>query len=565
MSDYSAPNKTPEVVALQLHHIAPSPLNPRKRTDREALHNLADDIRLNGVIQPITVRVARAGDVTEPALIDRPYVIVTGERRWRAAGLVPDMETIRAIIAPDMDDATHLRMAYSENAHRSDLSPIECAAAYDRMLLLEPALTQEALGKRLGVSQPVINNRLRLWRQLPLKIRDKVDAGIIPESHATELCRLSEYEPALLDMAERLEEEGWNLKHTRLRVAALLSQLDDEATARAAQVALPLEVATVTREVAKPAEASPAEGLTQEILESDGWKDGGVLEVPTPETHEVGPTGATVPIIYLVENTISSGCCHLVSRHHLTWLPGEQPTYFDTADHALAFARVRGAEPRVVVGRIPAEADLQAVWEEQQAPVSPPVSAPVAVEPERIERPDHDGLPDGQKSTWYQWCNGAQIDGNDPAHINGYAAGCYRSGMTGGQFRKKQETAAAAVAVLTKALDEEDAIKGAAETSGLTPSPKEVDTPDGHVQVTIPSDLDDWLWENNITADAAIALLRKLQPYSISPVSRQLVDAVIERVFEGQEKPTPSKWLDDYIAEFAAHTGIDVQAIEDWG
>jgi len=255
--EYSAPNSAPQIEMIRLEDIGNSPLNPRKRIDPDALRDLANDLRLRGVIQPITVRYAnKAADFAHPALADRRYVIVTGERRWRAAGIA-DLSAIPAIIVQDMTDAEHLATAYAENAHRSDLSPIECAATYDRMLLLEPTLTQAALGERLKVSQPLINNRLRLWRNLPLAIRDKVDLGVIPESHAMELCRLSEYPSALQLVAEQLEEEGLNLKQTRLRVAALLSQLEDEARAKAAQVALPLGLEPAAEET-KQEEPAPA-------------------------------------------------------------------------------------------------------------------------------------------------------------------------------------------------------------------------------------------------------------------------------------------------------------------
>lgn len=158
---------------LPVSSITPNPRQPRQAFDQEAMAELVLSIREVGLLQPVVVR---------PAGVDR-YELVMGERRWRAsqdAGL----GTIPAIVRRT-EDADLLRDALLENLHRSDLNPLEEAAAYDQMLA-DFACTHEELASRLGRSRPTISNTIRLLR-LPPAVQRRVAAGVLSAGHARAL------------------------------------------------------------------------------------------------------------------------------------------------------------------------------------------------------------------------------------------------------------------------------------------------------------------------------------------------------------------------------------------
>jgi ParB family chromosome partitioning protein len=137
--------------SVPLEHIHPNPRQPRQRFDQEDLAQLADSIRENGVIQPIIVRhhPDRSGE----------YEIVAGERRWRAAQLA-QLHQIPALVR-DISDVKVLEIALLENIQRADLTPIEEAQGY-RRLMDEFSYTQANLAQSLGKSRSHIANALRL-------------------------------------------------------------------------------------------------------------------------------------------------------------------------------------------------------------------------------------------------------------------------------------------------------------------------------------------------------------------------------------------------------------------
>jgi ParB family transcriptional regulator, chromosome partitioning protein len=152
------------VEKLSLDLIDPNPWQPRKDFAAAELEDLIRSIERHGVLQPIVVR--RAGV---------RFQIVAGERRWRASQEL-GTGTIDAIIAP-AKDRDMLEWAVVENAQRSDLSPIELALAFQR-LIDEFGLTQEEVAERVGQSRPHIANTLRLL-ELPPDLRDMVSRGTI--------------------------------------------------------------------------------------------------------------------------------------------------------------------------------------------------------------------------------------------------------------------------------------------------------------------------------------------------------------------------------------------------
>ena len=158
-----------EMVEIALSDIVPNPTQPRTEFDEEALEELADSIRQLGLIQPITVK--RDGET---------YIIISGERRWRAserAGLVSVPAYIR-----EVDDTTLHAMALVENIQREDLNAIEISLGMQR-LVEECGLTQEALAERLGKKRSTVANYLRLLN-LPEEIQFAIKGGLISMGHA---------------------------------------------------------------------------------------------------------------------------------------------------------------------------------------------------------------------------------------------------------------------------------------------------------------------------------------------------------------------------------------------
>jgi ParB family chromosome partitioning protein len=158
---------------LPVSTIAPNPRQPRQVFDEEAMAELVHSVREIGLLQPVVVRPAGDGR----------YELIMGERRWRAtqeAGL----DTIPAIVRETGDDAL-LRDALLENLHRSQLNPLEEAAAYQQ-LLDDFGCTHEELATRIGRSRPQISNTLRLLRLSPA-VQRRVAAGVLSAGHARAL------------------------------------------------------------------------------------------------------------------------------------------------------------------------------------------------------------------------------------------------------------------------------------------------------------------------------------------------------------------------------------------
>jgi ParB family chromosome partitioning protein len=161
------------VVELPVANVRASPKQPRTRFDAQALDELAESIRTNGVLQPILVR---------PAGPDQ-WEIVAGERRFRAslkAGLV----RVPALVK-DLADDEALAIGLIENLVREDIGPVETARAY-RRLIDEFGWSQEEMGRRVGKSRPSIANSLRLL-ELPEPILESLGKGEISEGHARAL------------------------------------------------------------------------------------------------------------------------------------------------------------------------------------------------------------------------------------------------------------------------------------------------------------------------------------------------------------------------------------------
>ena len=189
---------------LPIDAIVPNHVQPRQVFDEDALSELVHSIREVGLLQPIVVR-SLGGD---------RYELIMGERRWRASQEV-GLATIPAIIR-ETADTDMLRDALLENLHRSQLNPLEEAAAYAQ-LLADFGATHEELSQRIGRSRPQISNTLRLLN-LPPTVQSKVAAGVLSAGHAKAILGLSTPE-AMEALSHRVVAEGLSVRSTEEAVA----------------------------------------------------------------------------------------------------------------------------------------------------------------------------------------------------------------------------------------------------------------------------------------------------------------------------------------------------------
>ncbi len=166
------------VRTIPLDRIEANPENPRLAFNPEALAEMASSIREHGVLQPVLVR----------PLEDGRFQLIAGERRWRASKLA-DQATIPAIVE-DIDDETALEIAIIENLQREDISPLDEAAMYDRMIR-EHGYSIRKLAEKVGKDKGYLENRLRL-ADAPIEVRELVSLRKDTLSHAYELMKVSD-------------------------------------------------------------------------------------------------------------------------------------------------------------------------------------------------------------------------------------------------------------------------------------------------------------------------------------------------------------------------------------
>ena len=185
---------------LPLREIEPDPEQPRKRFDDDALNQLADSITENGLLQPIAVRPKKVGP---------GYIIIAGERRWRAARLAGLDEV--PVIIKDVTDEQAAALALIENLQREDLDPIEVAEGC-RQLIDKYGLTQESAAKKLGKSRSAVTNSLRLLA-LPEDVRRMVSGGKLSFGHAKVLLGLPN-EDLMRQAAAEVTTQNLNVRQT---------------------------------------------------------------------------------------------------------------------------------------------------------------------------------------------------------------------------------------------------------------------------------------------------------------------------------------------------------------
>ena len=197
---------------IEISRIVPNPKQPRTRFSEEALDELADSIRQLGVIQPVTVRKTDDGK----------YIIISGERRWRAARRA-DLKTLPAYIR-EVDDENLHAMALVENIQRQDLNAIEIALGMQR-LIDECSLTQDALSEKVGKKRSSVANYLRLLK-LPDEVQLALKEGLISMGHAKAIAGAPEGEQ--LRLLKRCVRKGLSVRQAE-EAARALGERSDEA------------------------------------------------------------------------------------------------------------------------------------------------------------------------------------------------------------------------------------------------------------------------------------------------------------------------------------------------
>ncbi len=218
--DYASLDKVRSTKEVPIEHLHPNRFQPRQYFDDEALTSLTDSIRENGVLQPIIVR--RHPDRASE------YEIIAGERRWRASQKALLHEV--PVVIRDFTDSQALEVAIVENVQRQDLSPLEEAEGY-RRLMDEFSHTQEDLGRVVGKSRSHIANTLRLLT-LPDEVKSFLDAGHLSAGHARAL--IGADNPASL--AKRIFADGLSVRETERLIKKSKSGETDQPKKSAAQV-----------------------------------------------------------------------------------------------------------------------------------------------------------------------------------------------------------------------------------------------------------------------------------------------------------------------------------------
>ncbi|HHU50510.1 MAG TPA: ParB/RepB/Spo0J family partition protein [Firmicutes bacterium] len=194
-------------VEISVHQIVPNPFQPRQKFNEELLNELAASIKTHGVLQPLLVRK-----------VDDQYQLIAGERRLRASKLA-GLTTVPVIIK-DFSDQTAMEIALVENLQREDLSPLEEAEAYKR-LIDEFSLTQEQIAQVVGKSRSAVANMLRLLNLTP-EVRAKLENNKITMGHARALLALETPE-IQIEVCQTVIQEELNVRETEKLINRILN------------------------------------------------------------------------------------------------------------------------------------------------------------------------------------------------------------------------------------------------------------------------------------------------------------------------------------------------------
>jgi ParB family chromosome partitioning protein len=205
---------------LQIEDLHPNPFQPRMEIDEDAEKELAESIKLHGILQPIVVRKAKAG-----------YEIVAGERRWRASKRI-GLKEVPCVLRKAGDDQM-LELALIENIQRKDLDPVEKAKGFKEMIG-RASITQEEVALRIGISRAAVANFLRLL-DLPKEILDSVSRGTISFGHAKAIMALEDAEDQRR-MMHRILSAGLSVRESEKEARKSASKKKARRTSRHAQI-----------------------------------------------------------------------------------------------------------------------------------------------------------------------------------------------------------------------------------------------------------------------------------------------------------------------------------------
>ena len=211
-----------------MSNFSPNPDQPRKHFDADGLKELSESIKEQGVLQPIIVNKSDDG-----------YLIVAGERRWRAsalAGIQSVPVLVKQLSAEDV-----LKVALIENIQRRDLDPIEEALAYKR-LLEQHSLTQENLAESLGKNRATIANSLRLLK-LPNSILEMIGKGTLSAGHAKAILTLDD-QASMEKLADSVVKQGLSVRDAEARARSIKRAMLQEEQTNDGSVDIPQDLAT---------------------------------------------------------------------------------------------------------------------------------------------------------------------------------------------------------------------------------------------------------------------------------------------------------------------------------
>ncbi len=230
--------------------IHPNPYQTRKTINQETLKELAESIRVTGVVQPVVVRPIASGR----------YQLVAGERRWLASKSA-GKATIPAIVR-EISDAQALEITIIENLPREDLNPVEQARAFER-LSREFGMTQEQIAQRTGKDRASIANFIRLLK-LPKDVQEFMEQGELSFGHGKVLCALTGFQTQLTQVTQQVVSRNLSVRQTEELVAEVLNPEGGDRKKEKAARALDPNV----REAARNLERSL--GVKVEILDRKG-------------------------------------------------------------------------------------------------------------------------------------------------------------------------------------------------------------------------------------------------------------------------------------------------------
>ncbi len=212
-------DSTESVHNLTITQVIPNPTQPRQQFDEVLLAGLAESIRQHGVLQPIVVTPGNG----------KEYIIVAGERRWRASKLA-GLQKIPALIRT-LEELAQLEIALIENVQRVDLSPIEQARSVER-LHQQFNMTYEAIAVRLGKAPSTVNNIVRLL-QLPEEAFAALEAGVISEGHARAILALKDLPEQQKILLTNIIDQGWSVRQAERFVTSVKGGTRDKKTVQA--------------------------------------------------------------------------------------------------------------------------------------------------------------------------------------------------------------------------------------------------------------------------------------------------------------------------------------------